>query len=455
VTAAQPVSAALATFAAGVRAEELPDDVVHQAVRCLVDWLGCALAGSATPELGRVRTGIADLDPGSGPRTATIVGTPQRATAGYAALANGIAAHVLDFDDTFNPDRTTIHGSAPVWSAIAAAGELTSTSGKAAVEAFVAGFEVQTRIAIAAGPGHYDAGWHVTGTVGHIGAAVAIARLLSLSPEQTLAALGTGATQAAGMKVVYGSMGKSLHAGKAAMDGVLSAFLARDGFTSSPVAVEGHRGFLHLFSPDPAPDRAVEELGQRWYLPRDGFKPYACGSLTHPPAQALLELRSEYGLVADDVRAVDAYVHDYVKTTTGNPEPRTGLEGKFSIFHVLAAALADGAASLAQFTNERVGDPAIVRLRERIHVHDDSTQTKESARIVVSLRDGRTVERHVAHNLGTPDNPMTDAQLEDKFVALAAPVLGDADARRLVGMCWTILELDDVGGLLDLTVPGR
>ena len=160
---------------------------------------------------------------------------------------------MLDFDDTFNPDRTTIHGSAPLWPAIAAAGELVPVSGKLAVEAFVAGFEVQTRVAIAAGPGHYDAGWHVTGTVGHIGAAVATARLLGLSPEQTLAALGTGATQAAGMKVVYGSMGKSLHPGKAAMDGLLSGFLARDGFTSSTEPIEGHRGFLHLFSPDPCP----------------------------------------------------------------------------------------------------------------------------------------------------------------------------------------------------------
>ena len=126
---------------------------------------------------------------------------------------------------------------------------------------------------------------------------------------------------------------------------MLSGFLARDGFTSSTEPIEGHRGFLHLFSPDPAPERAVESLGETWYLPRDGFKPYACGSLTHPPAQALLELRSEHGLTADDVVSVDAYVHDYVRTTTGLAEPRTGLEGKFSIYHVLAVALADGAPS--------------------------------------------------------------------------------------------------------------
>ena len=452
MTDEQAVSVALAGFASALKIDDLPADVVHQAARCLVDWLGCTIAGSATAEGERVRAGIGALDAGDGSRTAPIVGTRQRAGAGYAALANGIAAHVLDFDDTFNPDRTTIHGSAPLWPAIAAAAELVPVSGVAAVEAFVAGFEVQTRVAVAAGPGHYDAGWHVTGTVGHVGAAAATARLLGLSPEQTLAAIGTGATQAAGMKVVYGSMGKSLHPGKAAMDGLLSGFLARDGFTSSPESIEGHRGFLHLFSPDPVPSRAVDGLGDTWYLPRDGFKPYACGSLTHPPAQALLELRSEHDLRADDVEAVDAYVHDYVKTTTGLAEPATGLQGKFSIYHVLAVALADGAALLDQFTDERVADPALAALRERVHVHTDDDQTKDSARVVLTLKDGRTLECHVAHNLGTPDNPMSDRQLADKLVGLATPVLGSARAHEIAATCWRVIELPDIRTLINLSI---
>lgn len=453
MTDEQAVTRGLAEFAAALTIDDLPADVVHQAVRCLVDHLGCAIAGSATPECERVRAGIGALDAGDGTRTAPIVGTRQRAGVGYAALANGIAAHVLDFDDTFNPDRTTIHGSAPLWPAIAAAGEVIPVSGRAAVEAFVAGFEVQTRVAVAAGPGHYDAGWHVTGTVGHIGAAAATARLLGLPADQTSAAIGTGATQAAGMKVVYGSMGKSLHPGKAAMDGLLAGFLARDGFTSNPSSIEGHRGFLHLFSPDPVPAKALDGLGETWYLPRDGFKPYACGSLTHPPAQALLELRAEYGLTPADVTAVDAYVHDYVKTTTGLADPQTGLQGKFSIYHVLAVALADGAALLGQFTDERVADPALAELRNRIHVHTDDAQGKDSARVVVTLADGRTLERHVAHNLGTPDNPMSDEQLQEKFVGLAAPVLGADRADPVAATCWRLLELPDIREVPNLTVP--
>ncbi len=447
------ISAALAAFAADVRIGSLPDDVVHQAVRCLIDWLGCTIAGSATAECARVRAGIAALDPG-GSRAVPVVGMTSRTSPTYAALANGIAAHVLDFDDTFNPDRTTIHGSAPLWPAITAASALVPVSGQEAVAAFVAGFEVQTRVAVAAGPAHYDVGWHVTGTVGHIGAAVATARLLGLSTGQTLAAMGTGATQSAGMKVVYGSMGKSLHAGKAAMDGLLAGFLAREGFTSSTEPIEGHRGFLHLFSPEANPRRAVEELGETWYLPRDGFKPYACGSLTHPAAQALLELRAEHRLTAADVASVDAYVHDYVKTTTGLTEPRTGLQGKFSIYHVLAVALADGAAFLDQFTDERVADPEVARLRRLVHVHVDAEQAKDSAGVRLSLRDGRTVERHIAHNLGTPDNPMADSQLEDKFTALSSPVLGQLRTGELAEICWSFLGLEDIAAVLDLTVPG-
>ena len=430
---------------------------MHQAVRCLVDWLGCTIAGAATPESARVRAAIRAMDP-DGSRAAAIVGTPERTSAGQAALANGIAAHVLDFDDTFNPDRTTIHGSAPLWPAIAAACELVPVSGKLAVAAFVAGFEVQTRVAVAAGPGHYDVGWHVTGTVG---------THRCRGRDRAVARPVTGADAGGARHRCHPVGGDE---GRLRLDGQVPARgQGRDGRAAVRLpcprrlhvghrAVEGHRGFLHLFSPDPMLERAVEGLGDTWYLPRDGFKPYACGSLTHPPAQALLELRAEHDLTAYDVAAVDAYVHDYVKTTTGLAEPRTGLEGKFSIYHVLAVALADGAAFLDQFTDERVSDPELARLRKQVHVHVDPAQTKDSARVVLTLRDGRTLERHVAHNLGTPDNPMTDRQLEDKFVALAAPVLGRPAPRARpghAGSCssWmTSVRVTDLDGPTNLSI---
>ena len=187
-------------------------------------------------------------------------------------------------------------------------------------------------------------------------------------------------------------------------------------------------------------------------VPRNGFKPYACGSLTHPPAQALLELRAEHDLDPDEVESIDAYVHEYVKTTTGLTDPRTGLEGKFSIYHVLAVALADGAALLDQFTDERVADPAVAAFRERVHVHTDDAAHKDSARVVLTLRDGRTLDRHIAHNLGTPDNPMSDMQLEEKFIGLAAPVLGAARVKKAADECWRLLELSDIRTPINLSI---
>jgi 2-methylcitrate dehydratase PrpD len=448
------VSSRLAAFAAGLSCADLPGETVHQARRCLLDWVGCAVAGSSEQQSGNLRRSLRALD-GAGAGTAPIVGTSQRSSAPFAALANGFAAHVMDFDDTYNPGDTTVHGSAALWAAILAAAELNPVGGVDAVASFVAGFEVQTRVALAAGPSQYDAGWHVTGTVGHIGAAAAVARLLGLDEGRMLAAIGTGATQAAGMKVVYGSAGKALHPGKAAMDGLLAGHLARQGFTSSSEPIEGHRGFLHLFSAEPAAHRAVAGLGTDWLLPRDGFKPYACGSLTHPAAQAVLELRREHGFTDRDVKSVQAAVHDYVLTTTGNPRPSTGLEGKFSIFHVLAAAVVDGMAMPAQFTDDRVHDPAVTRMRERISVVHDRAQDKDSARVVVTLHDRRRLDRAVRHNLGTPENPMSDQQLEEKMLALATPVLGESAAQRLAGCCWNLTELTDVREVLDASVPPR
>ena len=446
-------SRALADFATDLRLDNLPTVVSGQAIRCLVDWLGCVLAGSATPDLRRVRAAIRALDRVDGSHAAGIVGTRQRTSPAFAALANGIAAHVLDFDDTFNPERTTIHSSAPLWSAIAAASEVVSVSGRQAIEAFVAGFEVQARIALAAGPAHYDAGWHVTGTVGHVGAAVATAKVLRLSPEKALAAIGTGATQAAGMKVVYGSTGKPLHAGKAASDGLVSAFLAREGVTSAPDPIEGHRGFWHLFTDEADPSYVFGGLGSEWHLPRNGFKPYACGSLTHPPAQAVLHLRDQSGLGPGDVVSVEAHVHDYVRTTTGVEDPENGLQAKFSIYHVLASALVDGKLMPTQFSDEAVRRPEVVALRRLVRVHTDHDQAKDSARVVVTLRDGRKLEHTVLHNLGTPDNPMSDAQLADKLSELVTPVIGGAEARRLTSTALRLLDLRDLRTVLDLAVP--
>jgi len=412
-----------------------------------MDWLGVTLAGSVDPS---VEVFLAVADDIAGTPQATVIGCGRRTGLLHAALTNGYMSHVLDYDDTFNPARTTVHGSAPVWPVVMGVSERDRVDGVRAITAFVAGFETEVRIALAAGPAHYEAGWHVTGTVGHFGAAAAAANLLGLSPQSTASALGAAGTQAAGLKGVYGSMGKALHPGKAAMDGLLAALLAAEGFDGSSSILETKHGFLSVLSPDPDPRLATSGLGETWTLLEDGFKPYACGSLTHPTIEAVLELRSEHDVIPGDISSIEATVNDYVSWVTAKGSPATGLEGKFSIYHSAAVAAVDGAASVRQFTDERVNDPMVAAMRSRVSIVVDEALPKDAATVTMKMADGRSFSQTISHNKGTPDHPMTDDEIEAKFMSLAGERLGDDDARRVAEMCWNLEHQSDVGAIVKL-----
>ena len=438
-------TAEIARFIVQTDADRIPPEVLHQAKRCLVDWLGVAIVG-ATEEGSRILARVsAGLAPGG---DATVVGQAQRLPTPFAALVNGFQSHVLDFDDTYNPGLTTVHGSAPVWPAVFAVGEWKGAAGRAALVAFVLGWEVQVRIARAAGPAHYDVGWHVTGTVGHFGAAAAGASLLGLDAGRVTNALGTAGTQAAGLKQVYGSMGKAFHPGKAAMDGILAAALAADGFTSDGAILEGKLGFWNVLSTDADASQATEQLGERWHLVDDGFKAYACGSLMHPTIDAVIALRSEHRIDPDEVREISPRVHPYLSWVMAKENPRTGLDGKFSSYHCAAVAMVDGAAGMSQFTDERVTATEVVAMRQRVRFEYDESLPKDAARVTVTLQDGRRLERETTHNKGTPGNPMSDDELSAKFVDLASTGLGIKRAKRLLDNLWRIDEIDDITGLV-------
>ncbi|MFI6347886.1 MmgE/PrpD family protein [Streptomyces sp. NPDC050560] len=444
-------TAELAAFTAGLALPAVPGAVVHEAKRALVDWLAAAFAGAGEPPTDALYRASARLAPGS---TATVVGRPERATAPYAALLGGFASHLQDYDDTFNPGDTTVHGSAPVWPVVFALGEQYGVTGAAALAAFVAGFETEARVGIAAGPGHYEVGWHVTGTTGHLGAAASGARLLGLAPEQTAYALGCAGTQAAGLKEVYGTDCKALHPGKAAMDGLLSAVLADEGFTSASTIVEGPRGFLAVMAPAPTTAPLTEGLGTRWHLLANGYKAYPSGSLTHPTLDAVLALRERYGFTADEVASVEARVHPYAATVTGKVRPRTGLDAKFSLTHGAAVALTAARPGLGHFTDAGALDPRTAAAAELVRVVADGSVGKRGAEVTVTLASGKVLKETVAHNKGTPGNPMTDADIEAKFLDAAAPRLGAGPARELLATCWAAEELADFGDLVRRTAGG-
>jgi 2-methylcitrate dehydratase PrpD len=431
----------LAEFVSTLDAVSTPHAVVHQAKRTLIDWAGVALAGSQS-DAGRIAydVGLSLGGPGDSP----VVGRVEGLTRPFAALANGVASHALDYDDTFDPDRTAVHGSAPVWPAVLATGHARSLQGIEALLAFVAGFETEVRVALAAGVLHDALGWQVTGTCGHFGAAAATARALGLDTAGVVSALGSAGTQASGLKAVYGTMGKALAPGKAAMDGLLAAHLAEHGYTSSEDILEAHRGFLDVLAHGADPSRVIDDLGSRWLLLEDGFKAYASGTLTHPVIDALLQLRRRYGFTAADVERVDIKAHDYVISTTSAKAPRNGLEARFNLNHCVAVALLDGAAGLSQFTDERVVAADVALVRDRVSVRVEPGWDKDSALVKLRLRDGRVLLQVSDHNRGTPDNPMSDDELTEKFLDLASAVLSPARAREVASLAWRFEQLADV-----------
>jgi 2-methylcitrate dehydratase PrpD len=436
----------LAEYVAELRFADLPDRVVHEAKRALIDWSGVALAGSQHPSAGPMMELVAEFG-GSG--RAPVIGSHHRAGAPYAALANGYLGHLLDFDDTYQPARTTVHGSSPVWSTVMACVD-DHTDGATAVLSFVSGFETACRVGRAAGPAHYERGWHVTGTVGHFGAAAAAGKLAGLETDVLVAGLGTAGTQAAGLKEVYGSTGKPLHPGKAAMDGVLSVYLVQRGFTSTETILEGPRGFLAVLSDEPDAGELTKDLGTYWCLLENSHKPFACGSLTHPTMEAVLYLRTANDIDPADVASITATVHSYVSWVTAKDAPTTGLQGKFSIFHAAAVAMVDGEGLPTQFTDDRVQADDVQAMRAKVAIEVDDTLPKEGARVRITLRDGTEFEHEVPRNKGASDNPLTDDDLQDKFLGLAAPVLGEQTARQTVDAMWDLERADDVRSVFAL-----
>jgi 2-methylcitrate dehydratase PrpD len=438
----------LARWVTASRGLDLPPEVVRQAKRALVDWLGVTIGGAHDASVEAMTRVVLPMARGE---SASLLGRSELTNPHAAALINGQAAHVLDFDDTLMSPETTLHGCAPIFPAAMALAESQSASGLELLRAFVLGFEVAARVALAAGKPHYDAGWHVTGTTGHLGAAAAAGTLIGLTNQQLTQAFGIAATQASGLKEVYGSSSKALHAGRAASDGLLAALLAAEGFTGGTTVLDGRFGFLNLFSTEPRPERLTEDLGERWLILDDGFKPYACGSLVHAAIDAAIAIGRQHRPRPTEIESISARVHWHVASTTGKTELNSGLDGKFSTAHCLAVALIDQAVGPAQFTDERVFDPLVAELRQRVTLDVDDLCGRDEATVTVTLRDGSVYEHTTEHASGTAENPVSDDTLSDKLLGLVIPRLGEERAHKLLETAWQADTLTSAAQLADLT----
>ena len=438
-------TATLSAWAANTHFDDLPSEAIRQTKRSLLDYVGLVIGASDEPAVLHALEAVRTL---GGHEQASVLGKELRTSTHHAALVNGIASHVLDYDDTHLP--TVIHPTGPPMSAGLAVGEWKGASGRDLITAFAVGFEVECRVGMSVHPEHYDEGWHITGTAGTFGAAATAGRLLGLDTRQMSWALGMAGTQASGVREQFGSMAKSLHPGKAAANGILGAILASHGFDATEQIFEGRRGFNAVLSAGSHLERLTEGLGERWEFRNNGIKPYACGVVSHPTIDAVRRLRERHGLTAEQVAEIRGRVHPLVPELMGKREPKVGLEGKFSIYHCAAIALLEGHARPGQFSDEAVNRPEAIDLRHRVTVHADPSMPETQVELTIVLRDGRELTEHVEAATGSFENPMSDAELREKVHDLLWPYLPRAKEEQLFELVERLEELPDVGAIAEI-----
>lgn len=440
--AVPPATRILARYIVSAKAEDLPAAVRKEGARTLLNWVGSALGGARHET---VDAAVSALAPFAGKEQASVLGRTERMDILHAALLNGISSHVHDFDDTHL--KTVIHPAGPVASAILALSEYKPVSGLEFLNALVVGVEAECRIGNAVYPAHYDRGWHITGTAGVFGAAAASGKLLGLTEQQMVWALGVAAVQPVGLREMFGSMTKSFHPGRAAQNGLTAALLASRNFTSAENGLEGKSGWMRVLSTEPKYGEITEKLGKTYEISLNTYKPFACGIVIHPAIDACIQLRNEHKLTADQIERIDLRVHPLVLELTGKKTPQTGLEGKFSVYYAAAAAIVHGAAGVREFTDEVVKQPGVMALRDRVSATIDPAIHEEQVRAVIVLKDGRRMEKFIEHAVGSLQRPMSDSDLEAKFLANAAGSIPDDRARLAIERCWQIERLPSAAAI--------
>ena len=444
---APPITQILAQFVASHPSRGWSDAVDHEAHRTFLNWLGCAVGAARHEAADAALAAVRMLEPSG---QATVLGRKDRVDMASAALINGITSHTFDFDDTHL--KTIIHPAGPVASAVLALAERQGSSGRQVIDSLVLGIDVACRVGNMMYPEHYDRGWHITGSTGMLGAAAACSRLLGLDAQKTAMALGIAASQPVGMREQFGTMTKPFHPGGAARAGLMSALLASHGYTASPKALEAPRGFAQTVSTKNDWTQITGELGQRFEISFNSYKPFACGIVIHPSIDACAQLR-EQGVKPEQIERIELKVHSLVLELTGNKEPADGLQAKFSVYHGCAAGLTFGRAAEDEFSDEIVRRADMVALRRKVVATVDPAIDEASVDVTAVLTDGRRVHVFVEHAIGSLQKPMSDAQLEAKFHGLTDPILGAAPSDGLIDACWLLGEAKDVRGLVKLAVP--
>ena len=448
----------IASFVAKTRYRDIPSDVVRLAEGFILDGLGVALAGS-TDECARIVQ--AHIRQMRARDECAVLGTGLRAPAPKAALANGVAGHAMDYDDTqLSTSKEAVYGllthpTTPVLAAILAVGEKEKISGEEFLLAYILGVEVECRIADAIAPRHYQSGFHSTATMGGLGAAMAVGKLLHLKEEALIRSLGIAASMASGLRENFGTMTKPLHAGRAAENGVTAALLAQSGFTAATNILEARRGFYNAMAGGYDESKIAGRLGRPYFMQEPGIsiKPYPSGSLSHPAQDLILDLVKQHDLHAANIESIDVGTNSNVPNALIYPMPKTALEGKFSIPFCMAIAVLERKAGIAQFTDRKVRGRKVVELMKRVRLYvDDELEAlgydQVRSRIRIKLKDGKVIEGRYDVARGHPEKPMNWAELGEKFRDCARLVLPRKNAEDAIQLVARLEQLRSLSPLL-------
>ena len=438
----------LAQWVAGLHWNDLPATVRHEALRSLVNYFAVALAAANDPAIDKA---IRVMQPFCGGNAASLVGRRGRFDVLHAASINAMAANVYDYDDTHIP--TIVHPTAPVAATLFALAQMRPVSGPEFLLAFIAGVEVECRIANAISPGHYARGWHITSTCGVFGAAAAAAKLLGLTTQQIVWAFGNAAAQSAGLVETLGSSAKSISVGNAARNGLLSALLAQADFDGPAAPLDGTFGFLKVVCDD-VNWRALDgETPELWQLQRNTYKPYPCGVVLNPVIDACLEIAALPAFVergTDAITHIEMTGHPLLRQRTDRPAPDSGRQSQVSARHTVGVVLIRQRAGLPEFSDAAVADARVRALGSKLEFRDDATLSIDSAHLRVTFADGVVVESRIGTARGSLDNPMTDAELETKLRALRDYGGSGVDANELIDSLWRLESSTDTGLLMAL-----
>lgn len=442
----QSVTQDLARFVVDTKWQDLPDNARHEAKRALLNFFAVAIAGCRTEP---VELALSTLGEFSGGRQATIVGRSERIDPLTAAFLNAAGANVFDYCDTHLP--TVVHPTAPVAPALLALSEMRKVSGPEFLLAFVLGVEIECRLGSAVSPGHYPKGWHITSTCGVFGSASGAAKLLGLDTQKTVWALGSAATQSAGLCECLGWPAKSVSVGNAARNGLLSALLAEKGFSGPAEPIAGAQGFLAVMGEPPDWSALLDGLGKTWQVANNSLKPYPSGFVIHPLLDLALDWRRAHpGL---EIERVDVRGNPLLLQRADRAEIATGREAQVSLQHCVAAALFLGKAGLDQLTDASVADPRIKALRTKFACRADPGISTIAAEMDVWTTDGRKHALSTKAARGSVANPLKDAEIEVKLRDEAARWEPGHDVQKLIDAVWSLERSDDVSTLVTLTRP--